>query len=492
MNLKKKIDDRWLYLPIIVLAVNWVIRLIDFSKVIRFFPLDKINDISSYLAQLFFLDVCGYHALCNYWYNGFVTFIGYAPGWFFFTLPLYKLLGNVQIASYVSLILMFILSAVFIYLIGKSQKLSMVKIIAFFAFFFMNAINVGDFLRLGRMTAAFGWMVFLAFAAVIYYYRDRELDWKFFVYFILSYAILMISHPQETILGHFLLLGFFLVNKNKIKIILASIIGLILSSFWWVDYVKSIFSSSLISYTQAERLFIFSDGNLFTFIASFVVPIIFLVIYYFYWDYNKSKKETLFYLPVVILGVLYLLRVVVFIPVLNNINPDSYMIFFLFFAILLFFKTKRFPVFVANSAKVFLLLLAILSVFINVIHTPLYSDHTDIEKDVIEVLGYVEGKFLMTLNFPNTSYHKAYYSYAPIYYDLETASGWANIFVSEEYSNLITEVSRVDDCDLFLSGVKELEVTEFVGYGEKCILLNKCGWKEIVKKGNVCLYRNEM
>ena len=81
----KNIPDRWLYIPIILLAINFVYRLADQSQLLFYFPLDYTNDISSYMAQLFFLDKCGFHAFCPYWFNGFTTFQFTSPAWFFFT-----------------------------------------------------------------------------------------------------------------------------------------------------------------------------------------------------------------------------------------------------------------------------------------------------------------------------------------------------------------------------------------------------------------------
>src|SRR3990167_241548 len=117
---KNKFNDKWLYLPILILGTYLIIRLIDQSNIIYIFPLDKYNDMSSYMAQLHFLKVCGFHNFCPYWYNGFITFITTPPGWYSFTLPLYYLFNNVQLASYISLILMYIISLFTIKSISKS------------------------------------------------------------------------------------------------------------------------------------------------------------------------------------------------------------------------------------------------------------------------------------------------------------------------------------------------------------------------------------
>ena len=43
--------DRWLYLPIVILGINLIIRIINQSKIIKQFPLDVINDISAIIPN---------------------------------------------------------------------------------------------------------------------------------------------------------------------------------------------------------------------------------------------------------------------------------------------------------------------------------------------------------------------------------------------------------------------------------------------------------
>ena len=80
--------DKYLIIPIIILAIVMIYKLIDYSKLVAVFPLDYTNDISAYMAILFFLKTCGFHNLCPYWYNGFMTFYLSNPGCYFFCLSL--------------------------------------------------------------------------------------------------------------------------------------------------------------------------------------------------------------------------------------------------------------------------------------------------------------------------------------------------------------------------------------------------------------------
>src|SRR3989338_1663432 len=113
--MKKSLPSKWLAVPIVALAANFFWRLIDQSQLMRYFPLDFVNDISSYMAQLNFLKACGFLKFCPYWYNGFIAFKFTPPAWYFFTNPLYLLFGDVKVATYVSMVLIFVLAFVIIY-----------------------------------------------------------------------------------------------------------------------------------------------------------------------------------------------------------------------------------------------------------------------------------------------------------------------------------------------------------------------------------------
>ena len=103
-----KISNKWLYLPIFILGINLIIRLINQSKIIKQFPLDIVNDISAYIAELHFLNICGFHNFCPYWYNGFTSFQLSTPGWHFFTYPLYLIFNDYLKAVYTSMIIIFL------------------------------------------------------------------------------------------------------------------------------------------------------------------------------------------------------------------------------------------------------------------------------------------------------------------------------------------------------------------------------------------------
>lgn len=134
LELKKDKFDKVLLFPIIIMGIYFIYRLIDLSKIITYFPLDYTNDISSYIGMLFFLVKYGYNAIIPNWYNGFILFKIIQPGWYFYTLPIYLITKNILLATYISTISLFIIGFVLLFIIGKNNNFSLIKVLTFFVF----------------------------------------------------------------------------------------------------------------------------------------------------------------------------------------------------------------------------------------------------------------------------------------------------------------------------------------------------------------------
>ncbi len=497
MQSNKKSIDKWFYIPILILALNFLYRLIDQSKIIKYFPFDKVNDVSSYMAQLFFLSKCGFHNFCGYWYNGFTTFSFSPPGWYFFTLPLYLLTKDVKSATYISMILLFILGFIVIWFFGRLYKLSIIKRIAFFLFFYTNAIVIGNFIRLGRVHELFSWVMFSILAFIVIQYKDKKLD-KNFLWFVPIYSIIIFSYQSIAVLSTLLILGLFLVKnkKEKLFVLLATITSFILSAFWWLPFLLNIENSSILYFKQAKWLLIFTKEHLFTNIAAFIIPLVLLVLSYIYWkDTKKSRKELIFYSPILLLAIVFLFRIIHLIPLLQNIFPDITLTFFLFFIIFLFFKInwQIYNMKIKRIIFILLIIFSVTSVAINIIHTPKFMIHNEIDKDVITVLSKVEGRFIMVQEVKDEyPYSNAVYSFAPIYYNINTAGGWYHHLTNIEYLNdldLLRNLFDSKNCNNFLDQLNKLNISEVISYDNSCEFLNSCGLKEKFKKGNVCLFK---
>lgn len=500
LDINKKILDKWLIIPIILLILNFIYRLINQSKMIWTFPVAYANDISSYMAQLFFLIKCGFHKSCPYWYNGFVTFKSTAPGWFFFTLPIYWLTNNIQLSAYISMILIFIAIFIAIYFLGKLHKFSRLKRIAFFCLMFGNAIAVGNFIRLGRFHELFGWLNFIIIAFLTLWYKDNRFDKK--VYFIIIPLVLAIlSHQYIAILSFIVILSLFIIKrrlKDRIKIVLISFISLVLTSFWWLPFLLSLGETNAQNQLFSKVLFLFSGQWFWQNISTIIVPLGFCIIFYFYWvSKGKSKRELLFYTPILVLAILLLSRIIYFIPILKHVYPDSLNHMFIFFSIFMFLKLdiKVIPKILIKLIPLFLVLIVLISISFNIFYTPFFIDHTDLEKDTFFILNKVDGRFLILKSTSYTSRNSAYYSYAPIYLNLTTAGGFYPHSTSVEY---LRKLGDIDDllenkqCDKLIKNFNYLNTTNIITYNQYCSYLAECGLKEISRKNNVCLFTKSL
>ncbi len=499
--MEKKLRDKFLIIPIIMLLAYLLFRLIDTSALINNFPFDYANDLSAHLVKLFFLDQYGYSGIIPHWYNGYdyTLFQSYPPGYYYAALPILKLLGNVQLATYVFLILIYLAGFIAVYFLMKD--LSKVKRIAFYLLFFANPVAIGYLLRLGKLPELTGWLLNLIIFGIIIYYKDRPLDKKF-LFFIPAYASSLLSNVSSFIVMSPLILGFFLIKtkKEKIYIALAILFSLIITAFWWIPFYFGSLTTSLgteAKYTlwlvenAPNSLFTFTVDKMTTFLASLLL----IIFFYLHWKSNKSKREFLLFLPLSIEALLILTRLIIYIPVYNRPPPDTFNIGFILIASYLFLKTN-YPDSIRKIITYLLIIIVTAGIIASIIITPLYPRLTSLDKETIELLPLVKGNFIVLGN--EASYSRAYYSYAPIYYNLTTISGWIDQVLKEEDANRINNLlscykSAVVQCknppltpEEILEEAKALNVGSIIMYGEDCIKMEKTS--QIVKKSpNVCL-----
>ena len=507
MENKFEIKDKYLYFSLVIFGVYFIFRLIDQSQLLYTFPFDKTNDVAPYMTMLYFLANYGYHQIIPNWQNGFVLFQLYPPGWFYFALPIYLLTNSVLVATYSSLILMFVIIFLTIFYFGMKTDMSITKRIVFFLFLFTNPIAIGNFIRLSRVTELFGWMFFIILSFLFLIYKDRKFDNKFVVIFLFAYSLLMLSHPAIMVLSPIILVSLFLVKKLRERIILIAItlISFIITSFWWFfSFINNLSSSTINNEVITKGLIKFDFQWLWTSVTALIIPVIFFVIFYYYWkSKEKSKKELLFFLPILILNFLVLSRLIIFIPFFNNIFPDIYLIMFLFFSIYCFLNSNKvYPSILRNIVIILLVISPLVSISISHFKTPYFEDRLDVHYDAIEILSFVDDKFFIAgdigmwiepKKFYTSLEYAALYDYGIIFYDLETASAVQVLGSSSEsyldsFRKTRTAFSE-ERCDDFLNGLNILGATNVISYNEQCEILNKCGLKEVAKKGQVCLFK---
>ncbi len=458
------------------------------------FPFDYVNDWSSYMAQLHFLQYCGFQEFCPYWYNGFISFLLISPAWFLVIYPFYLLIGNVQVVAFISLVTIFCSFLVLFLIFGKLLKLSLIKRLFWFAFFTGNAIAIGNFVKLGRIHEFFGLFFFVFMLLFFLYYKDRPLD-KWFVLVLPIYTLAFLSHQTIAVLASGMLFWFFIIRREKLFLGLIFVFAMILSSFWLVPYYESFSLSQGVNISLTQAQLSFSIDFILQNLGSFIIPFALFVVFLFYLKTRNWKKEVLFFFPVLALAFLMFFRLISYLPVLNYVYPDSYNYLFLFF-ILYFFVKIRFGAlkpFLKKTIFVLVIVATIGSILISVFYTPFFVENSQINYDTIDALNEVDGMYLIFFGPIDVSYHKAYYSYAAIYLNLSTSSGWYSI-PSPEYHEILQEVAvdalEEGDCETFVESLDYLNTTEIITYDEHCETLNMCGFTEKFKKNSVCLYEN--
>ncbi len=513
--MKEQLKDKFLYIPVLLLSIYLLFRLIDTSALINNFPFDFANDLSAHLARLYFLDAYGYHNLVPNWYNGFeyILFQTYPPGYYFAALPLYKLFNNIQLTAYISLILIYILGFLAIYFIFKKDMQSRVKRIAFYLFFFVNPVSIGYLLRLGKLPELTGWLLNIIIFGIIICYKDKPLDKKFLL-FIPSYAALLLSNVSSFIVMSPLILGFILIKNNKEKIysIFSVLAALILTSFWWIPFYLNSLSKSLSSEAVYTKWLTENAPNsLFTFtvdkLTALSSSLLLIILFYLYWkSKNSSKNELILFLPVAIEAFLIFITpftgAITFIPIFSRPPVDTFTIGFLMIAVYFFLKIE-YSMKQEKIIKYILPILVITAIILSASMTPFYPKLKNIDKETIELLPYVKGNLVVLESNRErygSSYSRGYYSYAPIYYNINTISGWEDQILTEQDAKEINEFlgcykKNVVQCknlplthQQIVEKAESLNVGSIIMYDEDCEKMETL-LKPIKETEHVCLFQ---
>ncbi|MBU1203944.1 MAG: EpsG family protein [Nanoarchaeota archaeon] len=499
MNPKTLFQKKEFYLiiPVILLLTYLLIRLINQAQMIQIFPIDAYaNDYSSHIARLWFLAKYGLHQPIQHWYNGNYTLLThYPPLWYILTLPIYKLTQNPQSAAFISLVLMYISSFAILIWFGKTQNLSKISSAALFFFFFANPIAIGYFLRLGKLPEMLGWLFSFIFLAIIFWYKNHKLDWKF-ILLIPVYALIHYSHVLVFIAVSIPLISLFLIKKTREKIIIAvSVIATAIITFpFWSIFTKNMSENKIGTYFSLHWLI--QPGNMTDKITSIIVPVMFLTIFYLYYksiqEHNTTikHKELLFYLPIIFFSILYAARLACFIPIINRPTPDTYNFLLIFISSFLFLKINFRKLKLQKYIAPLLIIVVIIGIILSTTLTTPFKPHTQEVKDTLKILEDVDYKFRISENPPSVN-GRAITSYAPIYLNLSTPGGWASLNLSKEYIDLLsaqTEAVKSKDCVKTESSMRNLQTKELITFNEYCYFLESCGFQKKKQINNVCLY----
>ena len=508
--IKSKFLKYGFYFSSLILLVYGLIRFINMIKIMWIFPLDTTNDISSYMAMLHFFVQYGFHGFVPNWYNGFVLFSVYPPGWMFVVYPLYLIFKNVQIVAYVALIIQYLFGFLVVAVFGRNNDWSWLKVITFFSFLFLNVFAVGDFIRQLRLPAFFGFELLIALSLLLFYYKDRKVDFWFGIIFVPLFFALILVHQTEAILFSIFLIGFFLIKsfKEKLFIFLNVVLGFIFSAFWWVPFLKYSSQLSIQSATFGNWLLDF-DRLFLTNLATILISITFFILFFYWYLENRSYKNLLFFIPLLILNFLFLTRLVIFIPILKYVYPEPFTHLFIFLILYLFFTLnfEKIKPFLLNFIIILVFfILPLLFVILSHFNTPYYIEYTSEENEVLSLFKFisVDDKYYVVGveddnivqkrligDVTSSSYGLAYYSYGPIYFNFSSPVGWADIYASEEYMAEIQKTASFynkKDCLSFKRGLFDLNTTKLITYGfDDFNFLSSC-FNLIEKQGNAYLF----
>lgn len=477
---------------ILSLCLYGGIRLADQSQIITTFPLESLNDVSSYMVMLHFTHEIGYHGMVYKWYapEGFKLFETDAPGWYYFTLPIYLLVKDVKPATFISLIAIYIIFAILFLAIGKIEKLSKLETLAFFALFAFSPMAIGDYVRQMRMPQMFSWISLLVLFAIIFYYKDKKIDWKFMIIapFI---ALLILSHQLETVLFFFAVIPCIFLIKSSFReraiIALSGILGIFMSAFWLVPFILNSVNSPKLEYAGSRWLLEFSTGFQFANIAGIMLGIALLAVFVLYLNKNQNwKQEALFFSPVIVIDLLFLSRLVVYLPIIKHVYIDAYMQFFAFFFLLILFKCyKKF-----NFMKYVLALLPIGFILVSLLHTPWFVTPTQQDLDSLKIFEHVNGSYGFAGDLPLELYPMALVCYTAIYTPLNSSTGWS-LSESIEHRHKTAEYIQVffdNNEQDFLRLMRELKIDDVIAYGKDCEQLKSYNMHFKAKEGLLCLY----
>ena len=483
-------NDKKIFLfSIIILAGIFLFKTFQLSQIIWHFP---SSDYPVYLVRLFFLETQGYNIPIANWYDGWLPFLHYGPAFFFFAQIPYKLFGQLNLAYYLAFLGNYILGFIGFYFIGKAEKWTIIKRIYLFLLFYVCPITIVWFNEMGRTPEMFAWSILILTIALIFTYRKKQIDTKFIILFALLTGILLLSHPSEYILAGIVTLGLFLTKtfREKIKIVIAGLIGIIISSFWLIPFLKTSGEVSFDAYSPLALMLQFPTER----IISIIFPLFFMAMLIWYLKDKKwNKKELLFFSPILITLILYMTTIGIHIPIFNKVNTRVYGILAFLFGTILFLKLRYINYKKLIRIGISLLAIAILAIIIiRYPSMPFPFDTNETYQDVVEIFPKVNEKIFLICPEIERQGVADLYSYGAIYHNISTPIGF---FGSEETPELrqarlgLYEGIEQQDCSKIIENTKKTTAKELLGCTPaNCELLESCGLTLKAETENACVF----
>ncbi|MBR9699252.1 hypothetical protein GOV09_02255 [Candidatus Woesearchaeota archaeon] len=483
-----------------IALVLFIILFLNFIPSMTHFPLSTSHqDYSSHMGRIHFLREYGYAEAPN-WYNGFHPFQAYYFGYYFFALPIYLLTDHLPVTVFITIVLMYVLSLFIILRYSSLHKgFSGRNTWLFFGLFFFNPIFLFDTLNLGRLPEALGWTIFALQSFILFYHKKKEIKGTFIMGYAFTSAALIVSNTMIYFLSLTLLAGFFLIRnfRDKIRITATFLLSLLLTSFWWIPLFLSGSQSRIgsfygLSYLQNN----FSLSNPLLFTKNIYHDIVILAfLFVFFITLRQKKKEGLFFLPAVILSVLYLFKITYFLPVINIMYHLIFVSFFWFLFLYLLFTLDFSRI---SRLKKIVFLVFVYQMFIPLlIYVPFFANlgsftHNPMDLQAIDVADAADERFIVVPHPDYPTIHRnALVSYITIINNATTTMGWitqnADPDVLVFNQDIISAVQQTK-CDRIISLMTEQKITQLVTFGSYCEELLVCDLTIIKRTSDACLF----
>ncbi|MBI2105754.1 hypothetical protein HYT56_02870 [Candidatus Woesearchaeota archaeon] len=485
----KKIDKKWFYVVAIALLIIFTIKFFTFLEILDYFPINSANDLALKLSEVYFLSNYGFHGVAPNWFDGYKLFELHAPGWYYFALLFYNLTDNLQLAAFISLIGMLFLGLIASCLIF-SHKFH--EKILFFALFFMNPIMIDYIFFIGRFPELFAWIVYLLIFYLTLKYKDKKIDLIGYLLFIILTSIIILSHQYVAIFSLLFLFIMFIIKprREKIGLFLSIVAILLITSFFWTGFLRAwIENLYAVPPTLYQKDNLLQLGSIISF-NTFILLGWFVVFYFFQKDFIKKKKDKLFFYPILGLSILIITRIIAFIPVLEEVPPNSWNLFFLSLTLYMIFKTK-FPKKINRIIISALLLIPILTAFLVFeIRTDTGFKYTPLQEEALILFQNLEGRYII-IKDNRVDYLNKLIPLMTVKYDLETPGGGNEIKLRRYLQSIFQSTDNAierNDCKRIEGNLRDLKVKNIIAYKDSCEILTRCGFDLKFESEYLCLY----
>ncbi|MBI2148926.1 hypothetical protein HYU23_04550 [Candidatus Woesearchaeota archaeon] len=463
------------------------------SKLLFKFPIDYFTDLTSYLARADFLARYGYFTYIIDWYSGYYVLKYYSPLWFFIEVWFNALFNNYLLSAFIIAILSIIILFLVIYKSSFFNTKS--KAILFFLISLANFGSFRYFFMLGRFPVLLSFIFLVPLIFILFIYYDKKLDWRFSISYVLLTSFATMSHISAFVVVSPLLAGFFLVNKQRIKFAFLTILSIAVNWFWIKDFIildKNVMIA--VSGDTALGLTLsFTIANIRHYIVSLFFILILLILYFSYRKDKKKKNLFLFLLPIFGFSIFYLTKLLLYVPIFNNVYNDYYEIVLWLVAFVLILKydllnKRRILKFTIFALSVLFLCGAIYSIIVYNDYNFKYSEKA---KNVITLSNYLSDKdVLFIYNSPKSgTVGGTVVSYYNMEKHVKSVDGWFDqgaLKQQIDYLRSLRSSMKNEQCDTFNNLLLQENVNKVLSLGGKSSCLNS---KRLIScKGDFCLY----